>query len=85
MDWGNAYIRDIETKSDGAILSITAQLHLEGDITTTEKKITWVANVPESLSPLKPIAISTDFSQSVAGPLKVETADLSVFSSKPSL
>jgi glutamyl-tRNA synthetase len=51
MDWGNAYIRDIETKSDGTILSIKAQIHLEGDFKKTEKKITWVANVGDSLTP----------------------------------
>jgi glutamyl-tRNA synthetase len=51
MDWGNAYIRDIETKSDGTILSIRAQLHLEGDFKKTDKKITWIANVEDSLTP----------------------------------
>jgi ubiquitin len=51
MDWGNAYIRDIETKSDGTILSIKAQIHLEGDFKKTEKKVTWVANVGDSLTP----------------------------------
>jgi len=50
MDWGNAIIRHIET-SNGIITFIRADLNLAGDFKKTEKKITWIANVP-SLTPV---------------------------------
>jgi glutamyl-tRNA synthetase len=50
MDWGNAIIREIVTKDD-TVISIKADLNLEGDFKKTEKKITWIANVDESLTP----------------------------------
>jgi glutamyl-tRNA synthetase len=51
MDWGNAIIRSIECEVDGTVTAINADLHLAGDFKKTEKKITWVANVKESLTP----------------------------------
>jgi glutamyl-tRNA synthetase len=52
MDWGNAIIREIVVDtSDGSVVSINADLNLKGDFKKTEKKITWVANVAESLTP----------------------------------
>jgi glutamyl-tRNA synthetase len=51
MDWGNAIIREIRRDSD-LIVSITAELHLAGDFKKTEKKITWIADVPESVTPV---------------------------------
>jgi len=52
MDWGNAIIREIEHDSTGKVItSIKAELHLEGDFKKTDKKITWIANVKESLTP----------------------------------
>jgi glutamyl-tRNA synthetase len=52
MDWGNAIIREIIVDaSDNSVLSIKADLNLDGDFKKTEKKITWVANVKESLTP----------------------------------
>jgi glutamyl-tRNA synthetase len=50
MDWGNAIIRDIVTE-DGSVRSIKADLNLAGDFKKTEKKVTWIANVDESLTP----------------------------------
>ena len=50
MDWGNAIIREIITKDD-TVICIKAVLNLEGDFKKTEKKITWIANVDESLTP----------------------------------
>jgi glutamyl-tRNA synthetase len=52
MDWGNAIIKDIILdKETGSVTSIKATLHLDGDFKKTEKKITWIADVPESLTP----------------------------------
>jgi len=51
MDWGNAIVREITSDTDGNVTSIEADLHLDGDFKKTEKKITWVANVEESLTP----------------------------------
>jgi len=50
MDWGNAIVQDI--KKDGTkVLEIRADLNLAGDFKKTDKKITWIADVPESLTP----------------------------------
>jgi glutamyl-tRNA synthetase len=56
MNWGNAYVRDIqyEKTSDkedvadgvnalGNVSSLELELHLEGDFKTTKKKITWLS------------------------------------------
>ena len=53
MDWGNAFIREIIIDHDGVITSINADLNLQGDFKKTDKKITWIANVIESLTPCK--------------------------------
>jgi len=53
MDWGNTIIREIEIDpSDNSVQSIKADLNLKGDFRKTDKKITWIANVPESLTPI---------------------------------
>jgi len=50
MDWGNAIIQEI--KKDGeSVVGIKAILNLQGDFKKTDKKITWIADVPESLTP----------------------------------
>lgn len=52
MDWGNAIIKEIIVDpSDNSVTSIKATLYLKGDFKKTEKKITWIANVKESLTP----------------------------------
>jgi glutamyl-tRNA synthetase len=50
MDWGNAFIRSKEVSPSGDVLSIKAELHLEGDFKKTKKKITWIA-APSSSQP----------------------------------
>jgi glutamyl-tRNA synthetase len=53
MDWGNAIIRKINIDpSDKSVISIEADLNLAGDFKKTDKKITWIANVPSSLTPV---------------------------------
>ena len=52
MDWGNAIVREILYDSTNSyITSINAELHLDGDFKKTDKKITWIANVPSSITP----------------------------------
>ena len=52
MDWGNAIIREIMVDpSDGSVTSMKAELNLKGDFKKTDKKITWVANVAEAITP----------------------------------
>ncbi|EEB08143.1 glutamate-tRNA ligase [Schizosaccharomyces japonicus yFS275] len=47
MDWGNAYVRDIVYDADNkTVVSLKLELHLEGDFKKTEKKVTWLADVP---------------------------------------
>ncbi|KTW29777.1 glutamate-tRNA ligase [Pneumocystis carinii B80] len=46
MDWGNAVIKKIIKNNSGIIDSIEMELHLEGDFKATEKKITWLADLP---------------------------------------
>jgi glutamyl-tRNA synthetase len=50
MDWGNAIIQEIQRDGE-TVVGIKVILNLEGDFKKTEKKITWVADVPESLTP----------------------------------
>ncbi|KAG5518691.1 hypothetical protein PMAC_002660 [Pneumocystis sp. 'macacae'] len=45
MDWGNAIIKEIFKNDYGFVESIRMELHLEGDFKTTEKKITWLADL----------------------------------------
>lgn len=52
MDWGNAIIRKIHSQEGGVVTSIDADLHLEGDYKKTEKKLTWLPDVPD-LVPVK--------------------------------
>ncbi|KAF9987340.1 hypothetical protein BGZ65_004098 [Modicella reniformis] len=47
MDWGNTFIRSIEKNSEGVVISVQAELHLEGDFKKTKKKLTWLADGPE--------------------------------------
>lgn len=44
MDWGNAFVRKINTSSDGVVESIEMELHLSGDFKKTKKKITWLSS-----------------------------------------
>src|SRR5579871_5500839 len=50
MDWGNAIVGDIRAEGE-SVVEIKATLNLAGDFKKTDKKVTWVADVPESLTP----------------------------------
>jgi glutamyl-tRNA synthetase len=41
MNWGNAFVRKIT--GSGPITNIELELHLEGDVKKTEKKVTWLS------------------------------------------
>jgi glutamyl-tRNA synthetase len=52
MDWGNVIITEITRDPKGEyVTAIKATLNLKGDFKKTEKKITWIADVAESLTP----------------------------------
>jgi glutamyl-tRNA synthetase len=50
MDWGNAIFNKIE-KQNGVVTHIEGKVHLEGDFKSTEKKLTWLPNIPVHHSP----------------------------------
>ncbi|KAI1912306.1 glutamate--tRNA ligase [Ophidiomyces ophidiicola] len=44
MNWGNAFVRKIDTdSSSGKVSRLDLELHLAGDVKKTEKKITWLS------------------------------------------
>jgi len=48
MNWGNAFVRKIETDStSGLVTGLELELHLEGDVKKTEKKVTWLSTDQE--------------------------------------
>lgn len=42
MDWGNAFVRNIQKDGD-IVVSVDLELHLEGDFKKTKKKLTWLS------------------------------------------
>ncbi|CAO3630667.1 unnamed protein product [Cunninghamella blakesleeana] len=42
MDWGNAFVRDVQKAGD-KVTSVDLELHLEGDFKKTKKKLTWLS------------------------------------------
>ena len=47
MNWGNAYVRKIT--GSNPITEIELELHLEGDVKKTEKKVTWLSTAGQDL------------------------------------
>lgn len=56
MDWGNAIVRSKELGPSGEVISVTMNLHLEGDFKKTKKKITWLAEATET-NPLPTVTL----------------------------
>ncbi|KAI5295786.1 hypothetical protein KEM52_000220 [Ascosphaera acerosa] len=51
MNWGNLIIRDIQKDAaSGLVTHIDAELHLNGDVKKTEKKVTWLSVDQELVS-----------------------------------
>lgn len=48
MNWGNVYVRKIDVDSaSGKVIGLTFELHLEGDVKKTSKKVTWLSKDQE--------------------------------------
>ncbi|KAL1970822.1 hypothetical protein VTN77DRAFT_2656 [Rasamsonia byssochlamydoides] len=52
MNWGNAFVRKIHTSGD-TITELELELHLEGDVKKTEKKITWLSTEGQQIVPVE--------------------------------
>lgn len=48
MNWGNAIVRKL-VHDNGKLIGLEGELHLEGDVKSTDKKLTWLADTPELL------------------------------------
>ncbi|KAJ2868914.1 glutamate--tRNA ligase [Coemansia erecta] len=59
MDWGNAIVEAVE-KNQGVVTSVTMRLHLDGDVKTTKKKLTWLGQHPEA-HPVEAILVDYDY------------------------
>eukprot|EP00967_Tisochrysis_lutea_P033798 scaffold40223_cov32-Tisochrysis_lutea.AAC.2 len=46
MSWGNAIVRKV-VKEAGVVVRLKGELHLEGSVKTTKKKLTWLADTPD--------------------------------------
>lgn len=56
MNWGNAIVRKIHTSLNplnGNITGLELELHLQGDVKKTEKKITWLSGEGQELIPVE--------------------------------
>ncbi|PIA12915.1 glutamyl-tRNA synthetase, partial [Coemansia reversa NRRL 1564] len=60
MDWGNAIVESIERTSEGTVIALSLCLHLEGDVKTTKKKITWLGQAPD-LHPVEAMLADYDY------------------------
>lgn len=49
MNWGNAFVRKIT--GSNPVTEIALELHLEGDVKKTEKKVTWLSTEGQKLVP----------------------------------
>lgn len=47
MNWGNAFVRKIEKDASQKVTSLELELHLEGDVKKTSKKVTWLSKDQE--------------------------------------
>jgi glutamyl-tRNA synthetase len=54
MNWGNAFVRSIHKEaSSGTITGMELELHMQGDVKKTEKKITWLSKDGQDLVPVE--------------------------------
>jgi glutamyl-tRNA synthetase len=49
MGWGNAIVREVVRDAEGK-LSLVGELHLEGSVKSTKKKITWLADEKDQMA-----------------------------------
>lgn len=43
MNWGNAIVRHIATAESGAVTALRVELHLDGNVSNTDKKVHWLS------------------------------------------
>ncbi|KAJ1951480.1 glutamate--tRNA ligase [Linderina macrospora] len=60
MDWGNAIVDKIDKSADGLVTGLALRLHLEGDVKTTKKKITWLGQDP-AVTPTEALLVDYDY------------------------
>lgn len=54
MNWGNAVVQNMTTSAEtGKTVALDLALQLQGDVKSTEKKITWLATEPQNLVPVE--------------------------------
>jgi glutamyl-tRNA synthetase len=53
MAWGNAIVRKISTSASGTVVGLELEMHLQGDVKKTEKKITWLSQEGQTLIPVE--------------------------------
>ena len=46
MSWGNAIVREV-VKEGGKVVKLIGELHLAGNVKSTKKKLTWLADTPD--------------------------------------
>ncbi|WWC72977.1 glutamate-tRNA ligase [Kwoniella pini CBS 10737] len=56
MDWGNVFVSNKKTNSNGEVESLEFKLHLEGDFKKTSKKIHWLS-APSTKNALVPVTL----------------------------
>ncbi|KAI8632867.1 glutamyl-tRNA synthetase [Xylariaceae sp. FL1651] len=52
INWGNAFVRGITKDANDIITGLDIELHLQGDVKKTSKKITWLATTSDNLVPV---------------------------------
>ncbi|KAI9892205.1 MAG: hypothetical protein M1814_001664 [Vezdaea aestivalis] len=52
MNWGNAFVRKVSPSDSGIVEGIELELHLEGSVKTTAKKLTWLSEFGQTLIPV---------------------------------
>ena len=55
MNWGNAFVRRIHM-NNGIISTIELELHLQGDVRKTDKKVTWLSKEGQQLIPVQTVS-----------------------------
>ncbi|KAK2766925.1 hypothetical protein FQN54_006240 [Arachnomyces sp. PD_36] len=76
MNWGNAYVRSHSADpATNRILTLNLELHLDGNVKKTEKKITWLAKETQNLVPVELV----DFDYIVTKDKIEKTDDISDF------
>ncbi|KAF2073072.1 hypothetical protein CYY_005598 [Polysphondylium violaceum] len=79
MNWGNAFVRTITRNEKGEPVSMTGELHLEGDFKKTEKKLSWLSADCKHI----PVVLQ-DFDYLITKPKLEDEDDLDAFTTKVS-